>query len=375
MINKTLGILGGGQLGRMTAMAAARLGIKTHVFAPEENCPGRKVATFYTRAQFDDRKALKDFAESVDAVTYEFENIPLETIRRVQQIKPVCPNETLLAIAQDRVKEKKFLNDIGIDTTRWCEVNNPEDIQKALILFGKGSCIIKTTRFGYDGKGQKKHETGEDIYESFHSLVPSRSTGIKLIAEDIVDFSSEISVIVARDKLGQTAVYPPALNEHRNHILYKSTVPAPIPEQQAEAAKRKAELLANAVDLVGVLAIEFFITHDGQILANEIAPRPHNSGHWTIDACAVSQFEQHARTVSGLPIGYPRRHSDAVMVNLIGRDVRNAPRFLEAPNTCLHLYGKSSISEGRKMGHVTVVKAIGSQVGMNIEEILSISEK
>ncbi len=328
MIHKKLGILGGGQLGRMASLAASRLGIKTHIYAPEENCPGAQVATWFTQAEYDDTKALKAFADSVDAITYEFENIPLDTVRFLQQYCEVSPNDRLLEIAQDRIKEKKFLNDIGIETARWQEVTSPDGIADALSAFKQNECILKTTRMGYDGKGQMRFKLGDDTIHAYHSLVPERSSKIQLIAEEIVDFSCEVSVVIARDKLGQTAVYTPVLNEHRDHILYKTTAPAPIPSAQMETIKKKAELLAGSVDLIGVLAIELFITTDGKILANEIAPRPHNSGHWTIDACSCSQFEQQVRTVCSLNVGHPHRHSDAVMVNLIGDDVKKVKRVV-----------------------------------------------
>lgn len=354
MFNKTLGILGGGQLGRMSAMAAARLGIRTVILTPEEHSPASQVADETIVARYEEHAALKELAKKCDVVSYEFENIPVESIRFLQKHVEVYPDDKLLDIAQDRIKEKQFLNDIGIETARWAAVNSGDDILPVLQEWGVHQGILKTTRFGYDGKGQRLYKKGEDIYEACARLGAKQP----LIIEDVVPFSCELSVIIARDKMGQTAFYGPSLNEHKNHILHKSTVPAPVPENVAEKARNMAERLAEAVDLVGVLALELFLTEDNRLLANEIAPRTHNSGHWTIDACAVSQFENHVRTVCGLHVGVPGRHSDAIMRNLIGDDVKDSPKFLEAPHTCLHLYGKSEIRPGRKMGHVNVLKTI-----------------
>lgn len=352
---KTLGILGGGQLGRMSALAAARLGIAVHIYTPEENSPASQVSARTFVGDYKDKKKLKEFADSVDTISYEFENIPLETIQYLQKLKPVYPDDRLLDISQNRLKEKKFLNDIGIPTAGWAPLHKADDVKTQANTLKGNDFIIKTTTMGYDGKGQTGYSRGDDAKAKWAALNTREG-----IIEEKVDFACEVSVIVARDKLGQMALYGPMLNEHHNHILSKTTMPAPIPEKMADASRRMAQLLAEAVDLVGVLALELFITRDGQILANEIAPRPHNSGHWTIDACAVSQFEQHVRTVCNLPIAPPGRHSDAVMINLIGGDVRKAAPWLEKPGSCLHLYGKAEVREGRKMGHVTQISPIES---------------
>lgn len=358
-LSKKLGILGGGQLGRMTALAAARLGIKTYIYCPEKDCPASHVAAQTFCHPYESKKHLKQFAESVDAITYEFENIPVETIRYLQTICPVYPDDKLLEVAQDRVKEKQFLNDIGIPTAKWAVPDTPESIHAQINEMECSEYIFKTTRFGYDGKGQVFCRKFDDPSEKWAELNHE-----PIIIEQAIEFSCEISVIVCRDKLGQTVTYGPSLNEHKNHILFKSTIPAPIPDQIADKAKEMAVLLAEAVDLVGVLALELFVTPDGKILANEIAPRPHNSGHWTIDACATSQFDQHARTVCGLPVGLPHRHSDAVMVNLIGDDAKreNLDPWLEMKGANLHLYGKEEIRDGRKMGHVTILKPIDQKI-------------
>ena len=348
---KTLGILGGGQLGRMSAMAAARLGIRTHIYCPEQNSPASHVAARMFIGTYEDKRKLKTFAESVDVITYEFENIPVETVRYLQKFRPVCPDDRLLEMAQDRGKEKKFLNDIGIPTAAWGLAGSAKEAQKLVNDMGRSEYILKTTRFGYDGKGQVSLRSDEEPRVKWKSL-----NSKEIIIEEKIDFACEISVIVARDKLAQTATYGPILNEHHNHILAKSTIPAPIPDHTAAQARKIAEHLAEAVDLIGVLALEMFVTPDGQLLANEIAPRTHNSGHWTIDACTVSQFEQHVRTICGMPVGPPNRHSDAVMVNLIGRDAKKLGPWLEMKGASLHLYGKDEIREGRKMGHVTILR-------------------
>lgn len=348
---KTLGILGGGQLGRMSAMAAAKLSINSHIYCPEAGCPASLVTPYFTCADYDDRKALEKFAASVDVITYEFENIPVETVEFLKQFKPVYPDSNLLNIAQNRISEKQFLNDIGIATAPWAPCTCAEDITKTLADWGTDQCIIKTTRFGYDGKGQIKHTANSNAQDSWEALNTDEA-----IIEGIIDFDFEVSVIVARDKLGQTAVYPAVRNEHKNHILDKTIAPALIDDTLKESASNIAHKLAEAVDLIGVLAIELFVTKDGQILANEIAPRTHNSGHWSMDACAVSQFDNHVRTVCGLPVGSTVPHSDAEMINLIGDDVLHLDKYLEMDNAVIHLYGKTEVKPGRKMGHVNIVK-------------------
>lgn len=353
--SKTLGILGGGQLGRMSALAAARLGIKVHIYCPDDNSPASHVAARTFIGPYSDKRKLKAFAESVDVITYEFENIPVETVRYLQQHCPVLPDDRILDIAQHRAKEKQFLNDIGIPTAGWAAINQSSDIESAAQKFEGRHFILKTARFGYDGKGQTGYQIGDDSKRKWTELGRQ-----ELILEERVDFACEISVIIGRDKLGQTALYGPVLNEHKNHILHRSMIPAPIPEEMSQNARELARLLADAVDLVGVLALEMFITRDGRILANEIAPRTHNSGHWSIDACAVSQFEQHVRTVCGMPVGSPARHSDAVMYNLIGNDARKAKDWLDKKGACVHLYGKQEIKDGRKMGHVTLLDNSGA---------------
>ncbi len=354
MITKKLGILGGGQLGRMSAMAAAKLGIQTFIFSPEQGCPASHVSAGTFFADYTDKEALAQFADMVDVVTYEFENIPLETVRYLQTLKPVFPDDRLLEIAQERTMEKKFLNDIGVETTQWKSINKYKEIEPVLDEWGVEEFILKTTRFGYDGKGQVTFKKGDDAKKVWKEL-----DGQPLIAEKIIDFECEVSMIVARDKLGQMVTYGPMENEHKNSILHKTHMPplnAYIDDTVIQSAKKMVQHLAEAVDLVGVMTIELFLTKDGDLLANEIAPRTHNSGHWTIDACAVSQFDNHVRTVCGLNVGVPAQHNDAEMLNLIGEDARSATKHLERDGACLHLYGKHDIRAGRKMGHVTFLK-------------------
>jgi 5-(carboxyamino)imidazole ribonucleotide synthase len=346
-----LGILGGGQLGRMSALAAARLGIKTIIFTPEKDSPASFVSNQTLMAEYSDKSALQDFAGKVDVISYEFENIPLETITYLEKLKAVYPDNRLLEASQDRVTEKSFLNKIGIHTARWHDTQSAQDIKLKLSEWGANSCILKTTRFGYDGKGQARIQTHSDIDAAW-----TQFQNAPLIMEEIVDFAHEISVIVARDQFGGMETYGPMLNEHKNHILSRTIVPAHLDPALMDQAVAMTKNLAEKLNLRGVLTLEMFVTKDGHLLANEIAPRTHNSGHWSIDACAVSQFENHVRTVCGLPVGAPGRHSDAEMLNLIGDDVLTASKYLTQENACLHLYGKHDIVEGRKMGHVTFLK-------------------
>jgi len=353
MTAKTLGILGGGQLGRMSALAAARLGISCVIFTPEENSPASLVAAKTIIADYTDEQALTEFSKIVDVISYEFENIPVETVTFLQNLKPVYPDERLLNVAQDRIAEKTYLNDINIPTTRWAALNTPDDIRNTMSEWNTNEAIIKTARFGYDGKGQARVSSGTDI-ETLWTQFKNQS----LILEEIVPFDCEVSVIIARDTFGKSEIYGPMVNEHKNHILDRTIMPCPLSDDIQEKAKHAVEKLADDLNLVGVLTLELFVSKDGEILANEIAPRTHNSGHWTIDACCVSQFENHVRTVCGLPVAPAGRHSDCEMINLIGDDAKpeNIEKHLSAENTSLHLYGKSEIREGRKMGHVTVLK-------------------
>ncbi len=343
----TIGILGGGQLGRMTALAAAGLGYRCHVFADEPDSPTAQVCGAATVAEFADRAALERFAGAVDIVTFEFENIPAEAVRWVAALTPVLPRPEILEIAQDRLREKDFLRSIHVGTAAYREIPNSTVLLRAMHDFGY-SAVLKTVRLGYDGKGQVMLTPDIKAEDAWR-----RMGGEIGILESFVDFSCEISVIVARGADGAWATYPPVENQHVNHVLDTTIAPARIPPETAMRAEAIARHVAEELDLVGVLAVEMFVTESGAILVNETAPRPHNSGHWTIDACYTSQFEQLVRAICGLPLGSIERHSDAVMKNLLGGDVAKWQEALNDPLAKLHLYGKTEIQPGRKMGHVT----------------------
>lgn len=347
----TLGILGGGQLGRMSALAAANLGIRTVIFTPEKHSPAAQVAAHSIIGDYTDERALTEFSETVDVISYEFENIPVETVSFLQKLKPVYPDEKLLEVAQDRISEKSFLNSIKIPTARWAAPQSPDEALKTLREWDAESCIFKTTRFGYDGKGQVRYTTDSNI-----ETLWTQFNNAPLIMEEIIDFTHEISVIVARDIDGNTVHYDPGLNEHKNHILSKTIIPAPLDQNILNEAVKLTETLAEQVNLRGVLTLELFVTNDKRLLANEIAPRTHNSGHWTIDACAHSQFENHVRAVCGLPVAQPHRHSACEMLNLIGDDIALIKQYQTQENACIHNYGKQDIRSGRKMGHITILK-------------------
>lgn len=342
---KKIGMLGGGQLGMMAAEAAKKLGYEVIPYDPNPNSPAFKICHDCVCAEWDDEDALRIFAKSVDVVTYEFENIPMETIDILSKFSIIWPDKMLLQIAQHRVLEKTYLNTNGIKTTDFVKVQNKEQVDDTLEQWGTDQCIIKTCRMGYDGKGQALYKKGEDF---------PKLKG-ELIAERLVDFDCEISVIVARGQNGEIKSYPPFLNEHKNHILHKTTAPAPIDKGVAAKAVEYAKQLAETVGLVGVLTLEMFITKDGHVLANEIAPRPHNSGHLTIEACETSQFEQQIRAVLSLPLGETTLKSPATMINLIGDDIKETAQYKDKPKTYLHNYGKPEVKEGRKMGHVTIL--------------------
>jgi 5-(carboxyamino)imidazole ribonucleotide synthase len=342
-----IGILGGGQLGRMMALAAARLGYRCHVFTNEPDSPAQQVCGAATIGEFTNREALERFTATIDIATCEFENIPAESVRWVAALKPVQPRPEILEIAQDRLREKDFLRSIGVDTAAYREVSDPTALVRAMREFGYPA-VLKTVRMGYDGKGQVMLTLETDVQQAWR-----RMGGEIGILESFVDFSCEISVIVARGANGAWATYPPVQNQHLNHILDTTIAPARIPAATAMRAEAIARHVADKLDLVGVLAVEMFVTQAGNLLVNEIAPRPHNSGHWTIDACVTSQFEQLVRALCGLPLGSVAHHSDAVMKNLLGNDVDKWRDALADPFAKLHLYGKTETQPGRKMGHVT----------------------
>ncbi len=352
MTISTIGIIGGGQLGRMLAMAAARLNFSTVVLDPQADCPAAQLATAQIVAPYSDPQALAQLARRCDIVTYEFENVPVAAAEALQRSLPVYPPPRALEVSQDRLTEKRFLNECGIETAQFRPVDNQAELEQALRDFD-GQGVLKTRRLGYDGKGQRVFRSADDDPAgAFEAL-----GAVPLILESMVPFEREISIIAARATDGTISCYDPAENIHRNGILHTSTVPARISGPTAATARDSAAKLLAALDYVGVIGIEFFVMADGKLIANEIAPRVHNSGHWTEAACVISQFEQHIRAVSGLPLGAPERHSDCIMTNLIGDDILDLPAWLSEPDTLVHLYGKAQSRPGRKMGHVT--KLIG----------------
>jgi 5-(carboxyamino)imidazole ribonucleotide synthase len=342
-----LGILGGGQLGRMTAMAAARLGIQAVIWTPETDSPASHVAAETIVAPWDNEAALGSFAEKVDVVTLEFENVPLPVLRRLEARVPVRPGARSLEVSQDRLLEKDFANERGIATAPFRAVASADDLSLACQEIGTPA-ILKTRRMGYDGKGQVRINDPSEAPAAWQNF-----DGAPCVLEGYVDFVREISVIVARSESGVCCAFDVVENQHENHILRRTISPAAVSDGVAKRAIHAGERLAAALDLIGLLAVEFFHLADDTLIVNEIAPRPHNSGHWTIDACHVSQFEQLVRAVVGLPLGDPARHSNAEMVNLLGDEATDAWRELEHPYTCLHLYGKAEAHPGRKMGHLT----------------------
>ncbi len=348
-VGATIGILGGGQLGRMLAMAAARLGFRTVVLDPNATCAASQVANEVIVGAYDDPGALARLAAKADVVTYEFENVPVAPLRAVAAELHVFPPPEALEVAQDRVVEKAFLNGIGVPTAEWRAVDDAQELDHAFQELG-GDCILKTRRLGYDGKGQATLRQRSPHAEAFASL-----GGVPCILEKKVPFAFELSVVAARGRDGRIAAFDPAENLHSLGILKRSTVPGRVSDAQAAEAVDIAARVLEHLDYVGVVGVEFFAAAaaEGGLLVNEIAPRVHNSGHWTEAACAVSQFEQHIRAVAGLPLGATGRHSDCVMDNLIGPEIDGALALLTEPDAYLHVYGKGNAKPGRKMGHVT----------------------
>ena len=341
----TIGILGGGQLGRMLSVAAARLGLLCHIYDPAPNPPAGQVAARVTTAPWDDAGALDAFAEAVDVITYEFENIPLATVQRLEARRPVHPGTAALTAAQDRLTEKDFLSGLGLATAPYAAIDSGDDLHRALAEIGTPA-ILKTRRLGYDGKGQQRIDAPGQADAAFAAL-----GGAPGILEGVVDFSAEISVIGARGMDGTVVCFDPARNVHEGGILRRSTVPAGLPQAVLTDAVILTGHILNARNYVGVIGVELFVTARG-LVVNEIAPRVHNSGHWTQDGCLIDQFEQHVRAVAGWPLGDGRRHADIEMTNLIGAEVEQAARLARDPANALHLYGKAEARPGRKMGHV-----------------------
>lgn len=343
----TIGIMGGGQLGRMTALAAAELGYQCIIFTDVPDSPASQVCKATIVAAYNDPTALKTFADSVDVVTFEFENIPLDCVEWLTDYCLVRPNPRALAIAQDRAREKSFLNRNGISTAPWVEITNPDQAVDALETVGCPA-VFKTARLGYDGKGQATVHDPQSLRKAWQEAGEVRG-----VLEGFIDFDCEISAIAARAPDGTTKSFDVVENQHANHILNLTIAPARIDRDIALGAMQIGENVAAALDLVGLIAVELFVTTDGELLANEFAPRPHNSGHWTADACITSQFEQFARAVCGLPLGSPMRHSNAIMQNLIGSNADYWSAIVTNAENNLHLYGKKETRPNRKMGHVT----------------------
>lgn len=343
----TIGIIGGGQLGRMTALAAANLGFKTHIYCPDADCPAGHVSDALTVAAYTNHQKLAEFASAVDVVTFEFENIPHETVQLLAEKTTVRPGWKVLHVSQNRLREKDFVTSLGILTAPYKAVSSLESLHAAAAELGF-PCILKTTEQGYDGKGQYMLKSSADI----NALPPSLFSN-PYVLEGFVHYQKEISVVLARGINGEISCFSPSENQHINGILDTTLAPARIPQEIAQKAQDMTCTIAKNLDLVGMIAVEFFLTEDNNLLVNEMAPRPHNSGHWTIDACITSQFEQFVRAVCGLPFGSVKEHSYAVMKNLIGDQVLSWQKYMNEPETKLHIYGKTEVKAGRKMGHIT----------------------
>ncbi len=349
----TIGVLGAGQLGRMLAIAAARMGLRARLYAPEADPPAADVAQV-TRGAWDDAAALARFAEGVDVVTLEFENVPVSTLEFLAERAPVRPGPRALGVAQDRLTEKRFLREAGARTVDFAPVEDIADLRAALEALGLPA-FLKTRRMGYDGKGQARIDRPE---QAAAALAGQR--GQPAILEAAAPFVREISVVAARGPGGASACFDPAENIHENGILRRSVAPAAIDAETTARAKGLAARILEALDHVGVMGVEMFHMADGALLVNEIAPRVHNTGHWTIEACAVDQFAQHVRAICGWPLGDPRRHADATMRNLIGAEAEGWAAIAAEPGAALHLYGKAEARPGRKMGHVTQLRPLGA---------------
>ena len=365
-----IGMVGGGQLGRMSAQAAARLGYLVHVFSPEQDGPAAQVAARNIVAAYDDLEALRTFAEAVDVITFEFENLPAASLELLESLKPVRPGAKILAISQDRLLEKQFLNDAGIATAPWAKVETLAELEAAVARLGLPA-VLKTTRLGYDGKGQAMLRTPGDLAPAFERLSPK-----PLVLEGFVDFGMEVSVMVARGVDGTIRCFDTVENRHKHHILDLTLAPAPLGPDILAEAQGIARVIAERLELVGLLGVEMFVTAKGEVVVNEIAPRPHNSGHWSMDACPCGQFEMHIRAVAELPLPPAVRHSDAVMKNLIGPDdMALWPQILATPGLIAHHYGKTEARPGRKMGHFNRLFPKGALPGeLGIEDALRLVE-
>ena len=353
----TIGIIGGGQLGRMLAIAARQMDYKTVVLDPDSNCPAGQVADRVIRSDYSDLKASSELAALADVVTYEFENVDADSVSSAEKHKPVRPSSSVLRTTQNRLHEKKALLEAGIPVANFRKVDSLRDLEDAASVLGY-PMVLKTATEGYDGKGQSIIHGEHDLANSYDHL---NARNVELIVEQFVSFKAEVSTICARTIDGMTATFDPSENIHRNHILDTSIVPARIDESVSDKARIIATNIAEKLDVIGLIAVEMFVTQENDIVVNELAPRPHNSGHYTMDGCDTSQFEQLVRVLAGMPITLPKLHSPTVMVNLLGEiweDTGGNPdwqRALELPGVSLHLYGKSAARVGRKMGHINVV--------------------
>ena len=352
-IGSTLGILGGGQLGRMVSLAAARLGYKTHVYDAIKGSPGMQVSDRSTVADFFNTDALEKFSLSCDVVTYEFENIPLSAAEKIASSVPLIPSVMALAISQDRFKEKEFLFNNNISVAPYFLVRNMRELEEGFKKIGFPS-VLKSRTMGYDGKGQNTFKSKKEIY-SYNFENSSQES----VLESWVNYDCEISVTIVRDSTGRSVSYDVSENQHKNHVLDKTIVPARISTELSDKAKKIAKKIAVLLNLEGTLTVEMFVVNQ-DIIVNEIAPRPHNSAHWTIDAARVSQFEQLVRVAMNLPLGSTDRMYDATMKNLLGKEINSWASYIRKPKNILHIYGKSKIKDGRKMGHVTSLRSKSS---------------
>lgn len=363
----SIGVLGGGQLGRMLAQAATRMGYRMHVYEPQENCPAGEVATREFNFDYREVERLKEFARGCAAVTYEFENVPVKPLWEIESVVPLRPHWEVLETCQNRAREKNWLKRKGLPVVPFAEVEAGGDLAKAVREVGM-PCVVKTADFGYDGKGQLKVRSKADVVAAVEAY-----TGQRAVVEKFIDFKCELSVIVARNPAGELRTFPVAENIHTNHILDFSIVPARVPQSVQRDAEELARRIADAFDLVGLLAVELFLDSDGNLAVNEMAPRTHNSGHWSLDGCVTSQFEQQVRAITGMPLGDTAMTVPAtVMVNILGdawqwsgNELTGSPDWsglLEDPRAKLHLYGKSEPRKARKMGHFTITGDDMSQV-------------
>jgi len=346
--NNILGIIGGGQLGRMTALAAAKFGIECHIFDPDSNAPAFKVCSKAYIYDYENLNAIKEFASGVDTALYEFENIPLKSAKIIEELCLLRPSSFILSVSQDRLIEKKFLLDKAkVQTAKFYECNSYEDLVNAKNLI-KGPSVLKTRRFGYDGKGQIKIDSDTDLLSAWKNIGSD-----KLILEEFIPFKRELSIIIARDHNNNVQLYDTVENKHKHHILDQTIAPAPeISSKISKLSRDIAISIANELDLIGILAIELFELNNGDLIVNEIAPRPHNSGHWTMDGCITDQFEQAVRAAVGINLGSTERLFNIEMQNLIGDDIYLADDLINDPNCRVHLYGKQEVRPGRKMGHI-----------------------